>query len=277
MNQSALIDLSSIRVLCIDDDAVMRSVIRSALQRRGCRDVVQANGGVDALDLCAGRTFDLVICDFQMSPINGLDFLRALTNSGLGEGWPVIMLSAETNPETIQEAQNLGVSAWVGKPVSVQTLIERVTAVLRLHGQIGGDVRDGEMLAMAERYHARLMAELTASEEAVRSLSFRGREAVNLAHGLRHMFDNINDHARTLGYGLVAMLAGRAMDLIAAMVRNPAAAMRGHADAARALATLATAMKRIAQNRMEGDGGEGGMKLLERIDRIVEPVRAGLG
>ena len=108
MSQSALIDLSSVRVLCVDDDAVMRSVIRSALQRRGCRDVVQATGGLDALDLCAGRTFDLIICDFQMSPMTGLDFLRALASSGLGEGWPVIMLSADTNPATIQDAQALG-------------------------------------------------------------------------------------------------------------------------------------------------------------------------
>ena len=133
------------------------------------------------------------------------------------------------------------------------------------------------MQAMAERYQARLMAALMAAEEAIHSLSFRGREAVNLAHGLRHMFDNINDHARTLGYGLVTMLVERATDLVAAMARNPAAAMRCHADTARVLATLATAMKRIAQNRMEGDGGEGGFKLLQKIDRIVDPVRSGLG
>jgi CheY-like chemotaxis protein len=130
-----VIDLSNISVLCVDDDAVIRSVIRSALQRNGCRDVVQAHNGVEALDLCAGRDFDLVICDYQMAPITGLDLLRELARSGLGTGWPVIMLSAETNPSTIQEAQNLGVCAWVGKPVSVQTLIEQVTGVLppRVH------------------------------------------------------------------------------------------------------------------------------------------------
>ena len=276
MTQSALIDLSSVRVLCVDDDPVMRSVIRSALQRRGCRDVAQAHGGMDALDLCAGRTFDLVICDFQMSPMNGLDFLRALGNSGLGEGWPVIMLSAETNPDTIQEAQELGISAWVGKPFSVHTLVERISAVLRLHGRINGDGKDGEMLAMTERYHARLMAALVSAEEASHSLGFRAREAAHLAHGLQQTLDNITDHARTLGYGLATMLADRAMDLVLAMVRNPPAAARTHAEASRALTALFTAMKRIAHNRMEGDGAESGLKLLERVDGFVDPVRRAL-
>ena len=109
MSQSALIDLSDISVLCVDDDPVIRSVIRLALQRHGCQDVVLANGGTEALDLCAGRTFNLLICDFQMSPMTGLDFLRALFETGLGEGWPVIMLSAETDPATIQEAHALGI------------------------------------------------------------------------------------------------------------------------------------------------------------------------
>src|SRR5258708_27590353 len=113
MSQSALIDLSNISIMCIDDDPVIRSVIRSALQRHLCRDVVQAHSGIEALDLCAGRNFDLVICDYQMSPMTGLEFLRELATTGLGDGWPVIMLSAETDPATVQEAQALGVCAWV--------------------------------------------------------------------------------------------------------------------------------------------------------------------
>jgi response regulator RpfG family c-di-GMP phosphodiesterase len=211
-----------------------------------------------------------------MAPMNGLDFLRALANSGLGEGWPVIMLSADTAPETIQEARDLGISAWVGKPVSVHTLIERVSAVLRLHGQIAQGSQDGELRAMTERYHARLMSALGAAEETCRGLSFRAREAASLAHGLRHTIDSITEHANTLGYGLVTMLAGRALDLVAAMARNPSAAARTSADASRALGTLVTAMKRVAHNRMEGDGGEPGLRLLERIDGIVGPVRSGL-
>jgi len=271
-----MIDLSHISVLCVDDDPVIRSVIRFALQHHGCRDVVQAHGGMEALDLCAGRNFNLVICDFQMSPMTGLDFLRELAKTGLGEGWPVIMLSAETDPAVIREARDLGVSAWVGKPISAQSLVERVTNVLHLRGEAGRPSADPEFRALAERHHARLMAALRAAEEAVQGLNFRPRESVILAQGLRHMLDDITEHARTLGYGLVIMLAARAVDLVNAMVHNPAASMRAHAGVSRALGAMLTAMKRVAQNRMEGDGAEAGLKLLSVIDGVVAPVRASL-
>jgi CheY-like chemotaxis protein len=277
MSQSALIDLSDISVMCIDDDPVIRSVVRFALQRLGCDDVVLVHGGAEALDLCAGRSFDLLICDFQMSPMTGLDFLRELAKTGLGEGWPVIMLSAANDPATIQEAHDLGVCAWVGKPVSVQALIEEVGAVLHRRGQIGRSRLDPELQAMAERHHARLMAALRAAEESAHGLDLRPREAVILAQALRHVLDDISEHARTLGYGLITMLAARATDLVLAMARNPSAAARGHAAAARVLGTLITAMKRVAQNRMEGDGAVAGLKLLEMIDGLIAPVRASLG
>lgn len=277
MSQSALIDLSNISVMCVDDDPVIRSVVRFALQRHGCQDVVLAHGGSEALDLCAGRRFDLLICDFQMSPMTGLDFLRELAKSELGEGWPVIMLSAETDPATVQEAHDLGVCAWIGKPVSAQALIENVGTVLHRRGHISRSREDPELKAMAERHHARLMAALRAADESSQALNLRPREALMLSQTLRHEFDDITEHARTLGYGLIAMLAARATDLVVAMARNPAAAARGHVAAARALGSLITAMKRVAQNRMEGDGAVAGLKLLEMIDGLIGPVRAGLG
>jgi two-component system chemotaxis response regulator CheY len=277
MSHSALIDLSDISVMCIDDDPVIRSVVRFALQRLGCRDVVLAHGGTEALDLCAGRRFDLLICDFQMAPMTGLAFLRELAATGLGEGWPVIMLSAESGPATIQEAHDLGVCAWVGKPVSAQVLIENVGTVLHRRGQISRSLNNPEVQAMTERHHARLMASLRAAEESVQRLDLRPREAVVVAQSLRHMLDDINEHARGLNYELITMLVGRAADLVQAMARNPGAAARGHTATARGLRTLITAMKRVAQNRMEGDGAIAGLKLLEMIDGVIAPVRSGLG
>jgi two-component system chemotaxis response regulator CheY len=276
MTQSALIDLSHTSVLCIDDDPVIRSVVRQALQRHGCHDVVLAHGGAEALDLCSGRRFDLLICDYQMSPMNGLDFLRELANTGLGEGWPVIMLSAEADPATIQDAEALGVRAWVVKPVSLQVLIENVGSVLHRTGQNVRAGEDPERKAMTEQHHARLMAALRMAEEANQGLQLRPRELVILLQALRHAFDDIKEHARVLGYGLINMLTARASDLVAAMVRNPGAAARCHTAASQVLGTLITAMKRVAQNRMEGDGAAAGLKLLEMIDGLSAPVRAGL-
>src|ERR1700722_8751855 len=207
MSQSALIDLSNISVMCVDDDPVIRSVVRFALQRHGCQDMVLAHNGQNALDLCSGRKFDLLICDYQMSPMNGLELLRALSETDLGKDWPVIMLSAETDPAIIQEADDLGVRAWVGKPVSVQVLVENVGTVLQRTGQITRSRQDPEMLAMAERHHARLMAVLRTAEQAARGLKLRPRESAVLTQALRHAMDDITEPSRTLGYGLITMVA----------------------------------------------------------------------
>jgi two-component system chemotaxis response regulator CheY len=274
MTHTALIDLSNTGILCIDDDPVIRSVVRQALQRHGCHDVVVAHGGSEALDLCSGRRFDLLVCDYQMSPMNGLDFLRELANLGLGEGWPVIMLSAETDPATIHEAQELGVRAWIAKPVSLQVLVENVGTVLHRIAQRSG--QDPEIMAMAEQRHARLMAALRMAEEANHGLRLRPREIVILVHNLRNSLTDASEHARVLDYQLITMLITRATDLIIAMAHNPGAAARSHMAASEVLGTLLTAMKRVAHNRMEGDGAVAGHKLLEMIDGMSAPLRASL-
>jgi two-component system chemotaxis response regulator CheY len=277
MSQSTHKNFASLRVLCIGGDPLMRSIVRSALQQRGCREVVYAAGGLDALDLCAGRTFDLIVCDFQIGPMSGLEFLRAFAASGLGEGWPIVMVGSESDPAIVRETQELGVSGWVDKPISVQALTDRIAGLPQLHGHIAPSCTAGESLAATERSHARLLVAIAAAEEMVRGLRLRAREAASIGQNLRPVLDGVDEYANALGYGLVVALSGRVRELATAMSGNPAAAIRGHADASRAFGTLITAMKRVAQNRMAGDGGEAGATLLGKIKSIVDPVRAGFG
>ncbi|MBV9248130.1 MAG: response regulator [Acetobacteraceae bacterium] len=61
----------------------MRAIIRGAVYQRGCRDFVQAANGEEALNLCSHRKFDLVISEYRMAPINGLEFLSKLQGNGL--------------------------------------------------------------------------------------------------------------------------------------------------------------------------------------------------
>jgi len=156
----------------------------------------------------------------------------------------------------------------------LQTLMERIGIVLNLRGQISLSRQDPELQTVAERHHARLIAALRTVEETIQSLNYRPRETVMLAHALRQVMEDISEFARNLGYGLVTMLAGRAIELVAEMGFNPSAAVPGHVIATRALNTLVTAMNRVAHNRMNGDGAEGGLKLLEMIDGQISPVRA---
>jgi CheY-like chemotaxis protein len=276
MSSSPLIDLSSAGILCIDDDPVMRAVVRAALQNRGCRDIVQTKGGQEALDICAGRGFDLVICDYQMAPMNGLEFLKTLGQSGLASGWPVIMLSAETNPDTIAEAQELGIHAWVSKPISAIKLIERVGSALGLRSPSSSGSVDASTRESMERQHAHMMSGIAALEEVMGSFPFRVRERVSLVRSVLRALETVSEPANTLGYDLVVTLAGRGIALMRAAEQFPAGAARCHADLGRVILSLTMAMKRVAHNRLNGDGGEAGLKLLQKVDELLTPIRASL-
>lgn len=273
MSSSSLIDLSHVRVLCVDDDPLMRAVVRAALQKRGCSHIEQAQGGHDALSLCADHAFDLLICDYQMAPMDGLMFLRALCDAGYGAGWPVIMLSAEGDPAKIAAAQNLGISAWVPKPISVTRLIERIGAVLGLGKPMTGPADTKGPDTAAERYHTQMMAAITATDELLATLPYRRRELPNLVRALLNAMHHIADLARTLGYELVSILCDRAISLLRTAERDRALPDRLHVEIASAAGSITTAIRQVARKRLMGDGGVAGLKLLNAIDDSVAHLR----
>jgi len=275
MVSSALIDLSQVSVLCVDDDPVMRTVVRAALNQRGCRDIVQAKDGEEALDLCTGRKFDLILCDFHMTPMDGHAFLRELGERGLGHGRPVVMLSAEDDPATIAASQSLGVSAWLAKPISAHRLIERVGAVLGLSG-VAAESTDPARMDETERRHTKLLADAGALQDLLRSLPYRNRDRPAAWRAMRGLLHGMEEQAEAIGYTLVGELTRRGVNLLRSADLDPAAATERHAEIGRAVGSIATAIRRVVQNRMRGDGGEMGLRLLHRLDEFVGPVRARL-
>lgn len=264
MDSATQIDLFGIRVLCIDDDPVMRAIVREALHRRGCRAIEQAPDGVEALRLCSDRTYDLLICDFQMAPMNGLTFLGELCKAGYGANLPVIMLSAEADPAAIAAAQDMGISAWVPKPVSINRLVERIAAVMG--PMVMANRGKAEMRrADCDCHHTRLMAAIASSERMIAGLSYRQVAGAGGAHPLLRALDEISNHADVLGYGLVRHLAERGVSLLRS-ISHPAPICQHHPEVVAALGSIVTAIKRVAWKRMSGDGGVTGLKLLSAID-----------
>jgi two-component system chemotaxis response regulator CheY len=239
--------------------------------------VVQAGDGESALDLCASRRFDLIICDYQMAPMNGMEFLHALRDHGLGAGWPVIMLSAETAPEAVSAAQEFGVNAWVGKPISAQKLVERVGATLGMAGSSPEQTADPQTRVIADRYSARLLTDLAAVDEVLATIAYRANGRPEAWSTMRRRLHTVAGQAGMFGYGLVSDLARRGNDLLRAAERNPTESWRCQGELAALLSTLTTAMKRVGQNRMSGDGGEPGLRLLTKLDDMAAPLLARLG
>jgi two-component system chemotaxis response regulator CheY len=124
--------LRSLRVLVVDDNAFMRKIIRDLLAGVGIRHTVEAADGVAGLE-AIGRTMpDLVILDWEMPFINGFEFVRIVRAPGVFPyaDIPIIMLSGHGERGRVLEAARLGINEFLRKPVSAQTLLHHIVAVV---------------------------------------------------------------------------------------------------------------------------------------------------
>ncbi len=110
------------RVLVVEDDAVVRRIILKMLQQMGFRYIGEADNGASALQEVEKLPPDLILCDIEMKPMDGLSFLQVLRKSQ-GENCPkFIFLTGHTEPAIVNRAHELGVDAFIIKPVKVAQL-----------------------------------------------------------------------------------------------------------------------------------------------------------
>ena len=117
------------KVLVADDDPQMRRLVRAVLERDGAQ-VIEAEDGLDALDLVGSNQFDLIVLDMDMPRLGGLGVLEELGASVATAQIPVIVLTARAD-ETEARALDLGARDYLTKPIRPTTLAARVRAVLR--------------------------------------------------------------------------------------------------------------------------------------------------
>jgi two-component system, chemotaxis family, chemotaxis protein CheY len=120
-------------VLIVDDHAFTRLLLREILQSLGFRkeNVIEAEEGHEGLQLMAERKFDVVICDWQMHPMDGLTFVRALRDPERSKNpyVPIIFCSAFTERELIERARDVGVTEIMTKPVTVKAVKAKIEGI----------------------------------------------------------------------------------------------------------------------------------------------------
>lgn len=116
-------------VLLADDDAQMRRLVRTVLEREGFA-VIEAVDGLDTLEAIQTKAIDLVLLDHDMPRLTGLGVLEELRASVATASLPVIMLTARTD-DTESQALELGAQDYLTKPVQPRSLVARVKAVLK--------------------------------------------------------------------------------------------------------------------------------------------------
>ncbi len=125
-------NLERLSFLVVDDNRHMRALVRSVLRALGARNIAEATDGADAYRRLGTYAPDVVICNWQMSPMDGLEFVRLVrTDTDSPNPFvPVIMLTGHTEAKRVVEARDAGVTEFLAKPISAQQLYSRILAVI---------------------------------------------------------------------------------------------------------------------------------------------------
>lgn len=124
--------LEKLRFLVADDDSHMRELLCTILRSFGVTNIVEATDGADALAVMRATMPDIVLADWMMAPVDGLEFVRILRSAPDSPNpfVPVIMLSGFTEIYRVKAARDAGVTEFLAKPVSATTLYGRICSVI---------------------------------------------------------------------------------------------------------------------------------------------------
>jgi two-component system chemotaxis response regulator CheY len=116
-------------ILVVDDFSTMRRIIKGLLQDLGFANITEADDGLAALSLLKAGNFDLLITDWNMPGMQGVELLRQVRADERMQKLPVLMLTAEAKRAQIVAAAQAGVSGYVIKPFTAATLKEKIDKI----------------------------------------------------------------------------------------------------------------------------------------------------
>lgn len=116
-------------VLVVDDAATMRRIVKGLLRELGFKNMREAENGSMALEELRKKKADLVVSDWNMPVMMGIDMLRAIRADAELKAIPVLMVTAEAKKENLMEALQAGVSNYIVKPFTAKTLEEKLNKI----------------------------------------------------------------------------------------------------------------------------------------------------
>jgi two-component system chemotaxis response regulator CheY len=119
-----------IKVLCVDDFATMRRILKNILKQIGFRNIEEADDGLTALEALKENKYDLIISDWNMPKMSGLDLLKTVRGMSEYKEIPFMMVTAEAQKQNVIEAVGAGVSNYVVKPFTAESIAEKLNKIL---------------------------------------------------------------------------------------------------------------------------------------------------
>lgn len=125
-------ELRDVRVVVVDDDRRIANLVRSVLLGLGFQHVHVLHDGQDGIDYLKINLADLIICDWQMEPVSGMDMVQFLRRESTNHNRvvPIIMLSGNSEKPQVETARDAGVTEYVIKPFTAKSLCSRIIAVI---------------------------------------------------------------------------------------------------------------------------------------------------
>ncbi len=121
----------SIKILIVDDFSTMRRILKNILKQLGFTNVTEADDGTTALEQIKANNFDLIISDWNMPQMTGLDLLKAIRGMEEYKAIPFLMVTAEAQKQNVIEAVQAGVSNYVVKPFTAEAISDKLEKILK--------------------------------------------------------------------------------------------------------------------------------------------------
>lgn len=125
-------DYGTLKILLIEDNQHMRSIVTAILKGSGIRDIRDARDGAEGLEILRQYPADIALVDFNMFPIDGVEFTRMLRNASDSSNpyLPVIMITGHSERSRVVEARDAGVNEFVVKPLTARALLSRIDTII---------------------------------------------------------------------------------------------------------------------------------------------------
>ena len=125
-------NLERVNFLVVDDNRHMRALVKGILIALGVKGIIKASNGVDAFRELHHFAADIIIADWNMDPLNGIDFTRLVRTADDSPNHfvPIILLTSYTELNRVMEARDAGISEFLAKPISARKLYSRVQSII---------------------------------------------------------------------------------------------------------------------------------------------------
>jgi len=121
----------NMKVLIVDDFSTMRKIVRNVLKQIGFTNMVEADNGKNALKILKKENIDLILCDWNMPEMPGIELLKTLRSEDELKSIPFVMVTAEAQKDNIIEAVKAGVTSYIVKPFSAETVSEKLNIIFK--------------------------------------------------------------------------------------------------------------------------------------------------